>query len=223
MTNPDPEEIARMLRKPEGEFGLKVAGKMNESNALIIQWAIDKLELQENEEVLEIGFGNGSHIQNLLEKRKGIRYTGLDFSETMVTIARERHQHAIRSGQVSIHLGSSDAMPFPPETFNKIFTVNTLYFWEDPDSHLQQIFDVLRPGGVFCVAFKSRTFMRHLPFTPHGFTLYEQDEVISLLKSNKFVIEEVSYYKEAELEIAGKRLTPDAVLIAATKSKREKS
>lgn len=57
MEKPDPIEIAKMLGKPEGEFGIKVAEKMNESNGAMIQTAIDKLVLDDGDHVLEIGFG----------------------------------------------------------------------------------------------------------------------------------------------------------------------
>ena len=217
MKNPDPKEIARMLRKPEGEFGMKVAEKMNESNARIIQWAVEKLDLQDHEKVLEIGFGNGFHIRNLLETTNGLQYTGIDFSETMVEIAAKKYGEAIKQGRVAFFLGSSASMPFSSETFDKIFSVNTLYFWDDPNLHLQQIYNVLKPGGIFCLGFKSRTFMRHLPFTPHGFTLYEQEEVVALLEKNRFTIKDVSYNQENEQEIGGVLLTPDAILVAATK------
>lgn len=218
MNNPEPKEIAQMLRKPDGEFGLKVAEKMNESNDRIIRWAIEKLALQNHDLVLEIGFGNGFHIGGLLRKKTGIAYTGLDFSETMVEVASKKHEEEIRSGQVSFHLGSSADLPFSSDAFDKIFTVNTLYFWEDPGVHLKQIFRVLKPGGVFSIGIKSRSFMQHLPFTSHGFTLYEQEEVAKLLKECGFTIMDVGWRKEEVREIAGKMLTPDAIVITGTKN-----
>src|SRR5690606_9369831 len=104
MQNPDPQEIARMLRQPAGTLGVKVAEKMNESNAHIIRSAIEKLHLQDNDKVLEIGFGNGFHIKGLLEGASNIQYTGLDFSDTMVEIASKSHEAEMKSAHVSFHL-----------------------------------------------------------------------------------------------------------------------
>lgn len=221
MQDIDPKEFAKMLQKPEGEFGIRVAERMNESNASMIQWAIEKIALRDHDKVLEIGFGNGFHIYDLLESESSIRYTGLDFSNTMVEIVKKKYSSQIKSGRASFHLGTSTALPFATEAFDKIFTVNTLYFWDDPSVHLQQIYAALKPEGLFCIAFKSRSFMQHLPVVPYGFTLYNQEEVVTLLKANGFVIKDVDYRKEPEQEIAGMRLIPDAILITATKKNNE--
>lgn len=217
MEKPDPKEVAKMLRKPEGEFGIKVALRMNESNRNIIQWAIEKLSIQNNDRVLEIGFGNGSHIPKILSKASMIKYTGLDISETMVNIVEKEYAKEIELGQLTLHLGSSSEMPFSHNTFDKIFTVNTIYFWEDPIEHLKQIYNVLKPGGLFCLAFKSKSFMQNLPFVQHGFIHYDQSDAMELLKAVGFKIENLDYRKEAPLDVNGIGVTPDAILISASK------
>lgn len=60
--------------------------------------------------------------------------------------------------------------------------------------------------------------MQHLPFSKHGFTLYEPEDVAKLLEEHGFTIMDVAWRKEEVREIAGKMLTPDAIVTTGTKS-----
>lgn len=217
MEKPDPVEIAKMLRKPEGEFGLQVAEKMNDSNKEMIEWAVEKLDIRKGDSILEIGFGNGKHIKLILEFKEHLRYTGLDFSDSMMKIASDTYQREIESGKVSFFQGISSDMPFSPNSFDKIFTVNTLYFWHNPISDLQNILRVLKPGGVFCMSFRSKSYMLELPFTQYGFTLYEQHDAKDLLEQAGFAISDVQIKREVAQEWNGKTLYPENIFIVASK------
>lgn len=217
MEKSDPKEVAKMLRRPEGEFGIKVAFRMNDSNKNIIRWAIEKLSIEKGDNILEIGFGNGAHISEILQGTEKTKYTGLDISETMVNLVKKEYAEEINLKQVVFHLGSSSEMPFSNDTFDKIFTVNTIYFWESPADHLKQIYKVLKPGAVFCLAFKSKFFMQNLPFVQHGFIHYDQREGTELLEAAGFKIINVDYRREAPQELDGITFIPDAILISASK------
>jgi SAM-dependent methyltransferase len=57
-------------------------------------------------------------------------------------------------------------LPFEDETFDKIFTVNTVYFWENPVEFLNEIYRVLKDDGTFVLTFGQRDFMEKLPLQP---------------------------------------------------------
>ena len=217
MEKPDDKEIARMLGNPEGELGKQVAEKMNESNYNIIRWTIDRLSINDGEAILEIGFGNGSHICEVLQKGEGLSYTGVDISDTMIKEATQRNEAMVKSGKIALHNASVENLPFPADSFDKIFTVNTLYFWKDPEAYSKEIVRVLKPGGVFCLAIKSKSFMKELPFVQHGFTLYDQEEAIALLAASGFKILAANYRQEAPIDYMGTVLVPDAIIVAASK------
>src|SRR5690606_5227869 len=123
------KEIAKQLRKPKGEIGHQVAVKMNESNAEMNRRAIEELNLTTNNHLLEIGMGNGLFVKEIYSKQEDIQYTGLDYSEQMVEEAIKINQQLINLGKVKFNLGTADQIPFHDNSFDKVLTVNTIYFW----------------------------------------------------------------------------------------------
>lgn len=182
----DLKNIAKQLSNPEGEYGIKTGETMNASNIEMTNAAIDALDLQQGEVVLEIGHGNGGHIADLLRKAENLKYFGADISETIIAEAKKLNQGFLKVGTVNIHLTNGMDLPFADKQFEKIFTVNTIYFWDDPHYYIREIIRVLKPGGKFVLCFADKTFMENLPFTKYGFTLYELESVIDLLMKAGF-------------------------------------
>jgi len=92
-------------------------------------------------------------------------------------------------------------LPFEDKTFDKIFTVNTVYFWEDPVEYLNEIYRVLKKNGTFVLTFGQRDFMETLPFTQFDFTLYNSDEMEETVSKSLFKRMKIS---EKEEEIKSK-------------------
>ena len=66
----------------------------------------------ENEtEVLDIGCGNGMMVPYVLEK--GAFYFGLDISENLIDIARERYAREIESGKAKFVVGEATTCGLP--------------------------------------------------------------------------------------------------------------
>lgn len=178
--------VAAQLAKPEGEAGVQTAAHMNISNADMTRYAVDLLKCDAEDSVLEIGPGNGRFAEYVLAKGNGIHYTGVDISETMVSTARDINRAYIDQGRAAFEWTDGIHFPFSDAIFNKVFTVNTLYFWQNPAIQLAEIRRILNPGGIFCLAIASRAFMERLPFTAHGFTLYAPEEVQDLMLASGF-------------------------------------
>ncbi|WP_052306930.1 class I SAM-dependent methyltransferase [Chitinophaga pinensis] len=184
-------DVARQLREPAGEDGVKVGLAMNKSNAALYNMVLDFLGLKPGDKVLEIGFGNGYFIPALFEKEAAIRYTGLDMSDLMVEEATRANDARIVDGTVELHLGKAEAMPFADGSFTKVFAANVLYFWDEPSVALRAIYRVLETGGELILAIRSAESMMQLPFSAHGFTLYSVEDAEALLQENGFAIAEV--------------------------------
>lgn len=180
------KEIASQLGCPQGDNGLKTAERMNENNIGMTRSAIEALNLNDEEVVLEIGPGNAEHLSELLDKAERLKYFAVDISETMVTEAKQRNTKAIENDQAYFYQIEGSSLPFPTLRFDKVYTVNTIYFWKNPVSFLEEIKRVLRPGGLFVLCFADRNFMQNLPFTSFGFTLYDLQEVQKLMNQAGF-------------------------------------
>jgi SAM-dependent methyltransferase len=185
-TEEDLKAIAKQLSHPKGKHGIKTGESMNASNIGMTCSAIDALNLRDEEMVLEIGHGNGGHIANILSKANGLKYFGADISETIIAEAERLNQVFLNTGMANFHLTSGNDLPFASKQFDKVFIVNTIYFWRNPLNYLIEIRRVLKSGGVFALCFADKSFMEKLPFTKYGFTLYESDIVIDLLKNAGF-------------------------------------
>lgn len=188
--------IASQLGCPDGEMGIKTAEKMAVNNAYMTESSIDFLELEDNDVVLEIGPGNASHLNDLFSKAKGLKYVGLDISKTMLDEAQKINEGFVKKEVASFAETDGLKIAFPDNFFNKVFTVNTIYFWNDPDAYLKEIRRAMKSGGLFCLTFADKDFMQKLPFTSYGFTLYDENTVKQLLLNAGFNI----IYTETQLE-----------------------
>lgn len=177
----DLKNIARQLACPEGEHGIKTGEMMNISNIGMTYASIATLNLKDGESVLEIGHGNGGHIAHLLSQANNLKYVGADISETIIAEAQHINAGFVEKGIVRFQLTDGIQLPFADEQFDKIFTVNTLYFWKNPLEYLKEIKSLLKHNGSFVIAFADKTFMEKLPFTKYGFTLYDLEDVKNLL------------------------------------------
>lgn len=165
--------MAKQLRRPQGATGDKVGRMMNKANESLYDFTLKVMKPLDNESVLEIGFGNGKFFDKIFSTAKGLKVTGLDFSKTMFEAATENNRSAIDSGQLILQLGRSDQMPFPDNSFDKIFCINVIYFWDDALLHMQEINRVLKPGGRFYATVRTKESMIKMPFTKYGFSFYE--------------------------------------------------
>lgn len=183
--------IARQLRFPKGIAGHVIAILMNKHNATMNYFVIDHLQLQPGHKVLDIGFGGGATLPLLAEAVNHGKAWGLEISDAMLSSARWRYRLLIHDGQLELTKGVVDKMPYPDELFDRICTVNTLYFWPDPITAIKEIFRVTRTGGRIALGFRPEETRKIMSFTRHGFTFYSRGEVEDLLRLGGFT--EVSF------------------------------
>lgn len=211
------EQIANQLSKPDGADGLLTAERMAHTNNNMTRCAIAALNLAEGDSVLEIGFGNGSHVKDLMGHSPLIRYYGVDISETMVEEATKLNESIMTDGMVSFTLTAADRLNFEAGFFDKIYTVNTLYFWEEPQAYAKELFRVLKPDGLLCLAIATKAFMEQLPFTKYKFKLYDAAAVDNLLNEAGFSFVNISAQKDPTTNFAGEMVDRDILIVTAKK------
>jgi ubiquinone/menaquinone biosynthesis C-methylase UbiE len=123
-------QLGRQLSHPKGFWGLILGRLMNKNNYPMYQDAYRLLDFNKGDEVLEIGFGNGAFIKEIYDLIKPGKYAGIDISETMIKAAQNRNKTLIKAEVVNLTKANAGAIPFKSHTFNKVFTINTIYFWE---------------------------------------------------------------------------------------------
>jgi SAM-dependent methyltransferase len=210
--------MARQLRKPGGVMGNKVGLMMNKANAFLYEFTLDTMQLANNDNVLEIGFGNGKFFEKVFSKAAGLQLSGLDFSATMVKAAKENNQPLITEGKLVLVQGSSSKMPFADNSFDKIFCINVIYFWDEPSLHLQEIKRVLKPGAQFFATIRTKESMAKMPFTQYGFTSYTENSWKYLLEQNGLQLDKAILTDEPEVDFDGSPFRVQSYCLVATKN-----
>lgn len=187
-TQQELQQLAGQLRRPNGAAGIDVANMMNENNMGMTRHSINRLGLSEGDRVLELGHGNGGHIDYLMNQAGRLHYTGLEMSELMTEEARRLNQKWVENGQAAFFLYDGDKTPFSDNSFEKMFTVNTIYFWKEPTELLSEIHRITADGAWFNITFAQKAFMQTLPFVQFGFELYDTQKVEKLVASTPWKI-----------------------------------
>ncbi|MEW9670077.1 class I SAM-dependent methyltransferase [Ammoniphilus sp. 3BR4] len=194
--------LASQSRRPKGIIGKLMGILMFKINAPMNETTIQLLGIDEGDYVLEIGFGNGKYIAEIIQKVKGTHVHGLDFSDAMVQTATKLNKAFIEQGRVHIEQGDIEKIPFGDVLFDKIFTVNTIYFWSDPILALREIKRVLKPGGRLVITFRSKAIMSQRTSGEYDFSLYtpEAEEVENLLKETGYSSISIHHFRDKSIE-----------------------
>lgn len=105
-------------------------------------------DLPPGSDVLDFGCGTGDIARHLLAH--GYHVTGLDRSEEMIAICKERHAG---SGLCFTCHADPGSLPFPSASFDVVIASSVLEYVRELDPLLREIRRILRPGGrlVFTV------------------------------------------------------------------------
>ncbi|MEX2485146.1 MAG: class I SAM-dependent methyltransferase [Brumimicrobium sp.] len=188
MDNQEMKALASQLRQPEGEAGVQVAELMNETNNKMICHSIHHLNMLDNNRVLELGHGNCSHLKYLLKQRTNLTYYGLETSELMKNEAQKINSSFLDKKVASFHLYGGLEIPFSDNYFDRVFTVNTIYFWDNPKLLISELHRVIKQSGILNITFVEGESMKKLPFTQYGFSYYNKDKIAQLISNVSFRI-----------------------------------
>ncbi len=167
-------------------------------------WGLEKLAVQPGEKILEIGFGTG-HCLVSLAKAVGStgRVIGLDISDGMLAIARERLQREGLSDRVDLRLGDAAKLDFiEAGSLDGVFMSFTLELFDNPEIPrvLEEGHRVLKHGGRIAVVSMTKTtppgmavriyewFHEHMPDYADCRPIFARQA----LEQNGFAIQDVS-------------------------------
>lgn len=144
--------LVPQFRHPHGFMGHLVGWVMahRASNQQRNLWTLDILGIQPEHRILEIGFGPGYAIEQLVPKLRTGKLVGIDHSKAMCHQATQRNAEAVQSGIVSLHCLPAEDLYTLREPFDRIFSSNVAQFWLDRVAIYRDILRLLKPGG--CVA-----------------------------------------------------------------------
>ncbi len=107
---------------------------------------IARLELKEDSRALDLGCGSGWATRLMAEQAPRGRAVGIDISDEMIALARQTSE---QYPNIEFHVGSAERLPFDEGEFTHVFSMESIYYYEDMLAALKEVRRVLAPGGMF--------------------------------------------------------------------------
>lgn len=176
--------LAGQFGRPSGWIGRRLIGPwLDRISGPMNRLALEMLDVRPGDRMLEIGFGGGALIAQML-KAGAAKVAGVDVSEAMLERARGRF--AGEGSRVALHIASAERLPLPDGAVDKAVSVNSLYFWPDPAGAMAELARVIRPGGRLVLCFEPAEELRKWRGHRFGFRLFEVAEVRALMERAGF-------------------------------------
>ena len=156
VSDDEEQDLDGQYRRPFGEVGRRIGREMARDHLPENLWTIEQLDPQPGDCVLEVGFGPGVAVEELLERARVGFVAGIDFSETMVEEASRRNAEAIEAGRADLRYGEAGELPFDDGSFDRAFSIHSVYFWSRPRQAFTELWRVLRPGGLLVITMLSK-------------------------------------------------------------------
>ncbi len=137
-----------------------------------------------NPKILDVGCGTGALLQHLQAENETY---GLDYFPIALEFSAQR-------GLTNLIHGNAEAIPIADEVFDAIVSLDTLEHVPNDVAASQEIFRVLKPGGIFVMNVPAFKWL----WGPHDVALmhqrrYTKRQVVQLLTNSGFTIEKSSY------------------------------
>ena len=169
-----------------------------EKNLRYLEKALSGIPEDYSGKLLEVPVGTGVLTMPVYRELPGAEITCLDYSENMMTSAREKAK-ALGLKNITFQQGDVGALPYEDESFDIVLSLNGFHAFPDKEAAYRETYRVLKQGGTFCGCFyvqgghkRTDWFIRHL-YQPKGFFTppYETEQSLRTRLSG--------LYKEAEV------------------------
>lgn len=177
--------IGSQFARPHGFGGIISTQFMNILNKKQYSVVVKFINEFSPDFVLDIGFGNG-YLLHKLSQNNNAEFYGIEISEDMLQQAIAKNKKCIDNNKMHLTIADVCDMKFEDETFDFVYTVNTVYFWKNLENCYTEIHRVLKNGGVFANVFYSDKWLDMLHYTQYYFTKYSTNGLISRVKKMDF-------------------------------------
>ncbi|AMM50223.1 ubiquinone biosynthesis methyltransferase UbiE [Rufibacter sp. DG15C] len=112
--------------------------------------AVKLLEKAQPKTILDIATGTGDFALEAV-RLKPQQITGIDISEGMLAVGREKIQKRGLSHLIQLHVGDSENIQFPDNHFDAITVAFGVRNFENLEKGLSEMYRVLKPGGMVVI------------------------------------------------------------------------
>lgn len=156
------EFLIKQSQKPSGLIGRVITKIWSFYFKKLSLWAIKQTTISDNYRILEISYGGGSTIKNLLALNKNLEIHGIDISKESYRTAQRVHSDSIRKGSVQLKIGNVENMPYQNNYFDRIFAIQTHIFWKDIKKSFQEVYRVMSSNSTLIIASEKEKIHYHM-------------------------------------------------------------
>jgi cyclopropane fatty-acyl-phospholipid synthase-like methyltransferase len=116
------------------------------------RWAVEVMDVQPTDRLLEIGCGHGVAVTLVCEKLDGGSIVAIDRSPTMTEMANQRNLDHVAKGIATFQAASLHEADLGSERFDKVFAIHIGVFLRgSPERELRIVRKHLASGGSFYI------------------------------------------------------------------------
>ena len=156
------EFLIKQSQKPSGLIGRVITKIWSFYFKKLSLWAIKQTTISDNYRILEIGYGGGSTIKNLLALNKNLEIHGIDISKESYRTAQRVHSDSIRKGSVQLKIGNVENIPYQNNYFDRVFAIQTHIFWKDIKKSFQEVYRVMSSNSTLIIASEKEKIHYHM-------------------------------------------------------------
>jgi len=113
-----------------------------------IRWAVDLMDVQPADHVLEIGCGAGYGAEMICERLETGKLFAIDRSESGVDRTKRRCSRFLESGRLTVRQIDLATLRVPVKRLHKVFAFNVNLFWVRPCAdEIALLHERVLPGG----------------------------------------------------------------------------
>lgn len=120
------------------------AESMEQGHGDVVRQVLAQLRTKPGEKILDLGCGNGWATRLLAKSAPGVSVIGVDVAPAMVARAEEQTSLTLRA---RYEVAAFEALPFADRSFQRIFSMEAIYYAIDLDRALAECARVLAPEG----------------------------------------------------------------------------
>lgn len=224
LKNENLNDLVSQYRCPKGDEGIAVDEFFHEINNDVIKESVKALELEDKNRILELGHGNCRHLPFVMEQAFQVKYFGMEISEVMLEEASRLNAKYIKKKEALFQMYNGVKVPYVHNIFDRILTINTIYFWKEPLVYLKEMFRVLKPGGKFVLTFTNSVFLEQLAMVSKGeeFVLYNQQKVQELVNETDFILNSMEEKSEKIKDSEGNLIDQKYTVVVLSKKPRNR-
>ena len=114
-----------------------------------LKWAVDVMDVQPHDQVLEIGCGNGAGAELICSKLETGRLFAIDRSESGVDRTKRRNAQHVDANRLTVRQIDLATLRVPVKRLTKVFAFNVNLFWvRECADEVALLHERVVPGGA---------------------------------------------------------------------------